>query len=465
MLNLSLDSGNPLPLVDQIVSSVRQQIDNRYLRPGMRLPSIRSFAAGNRVSRFTVVEAYDRLVALGYLSSRQGSGFYVTARTSAEPGAESPAKLERAVDVVWLMRQVLKDNPGTLKVGGGWLPSHWLDEEGIQRHLRTLSRRADSHLTCYGNPLGYAPLRSQLQLRLAELGIAAQPSQFVLTHGASQALDLIVRYLIKPGDAVLVDDPGYYNLFGNLKMQGARLIGVPRHGDGPDMAAMEKLAREHNPKVFFTQSVLHNPTGTDLTPPVAFKVLQLAEKHNFIVVEDDIYADFRNTPVQRLATLDQLTRVIYVSSFSKTLSASLRVGYLACRQDIAEDLADLKMLSCITTSEFNERLVYLMLTEGHYRKYLERLRGRIHRACDATLRNFEKRGLEVYSEPDGGMFLWARLKHRQDSVEIANLAAKEGIMLAPGNVFRPHLEPSPWMRFNVAVCDHPRLYKFLKSLD
>src|SRR5262249_37081980 len=148
------------------------------------------------------------------------------------------------------------------------------------------------------------------------------------------------------------------------------MLAVPRNPDGPDITVLEELAVAHRPKVYFTQSVMQNPTGSDMSPHLAFKVLQAAERHNFTVVEDDIFCDLQVKPTPRLATLDQLHRVIYARSFSKTLSGSLRVGFIACARDIAGELADIKMLTNITTSQFTERLVYLMLVGGNYRKAL-----------------------------------------------------------------------------------------------
>ena len=190
-----------------------------------------------------------------------------------------------------------------------------------------------------------------------------------------------------------------------------------------------------------------------MSPHVAFKVLQAAERHNFTVVEDDIFCDLQVKTTPRLATLDQLNRVIYARSFSKTLSGSLRVGFVACAQDIANELADIKMLTSITTSQFTERLIYLMLVDGHYRKYLSRLHERLGEARLNVVRAFERIGLELFVEPADGMFVWARFPHIEDSLALAEASQRDGIMLAPGTVFRPHLERSPWMRFNVAVCE------------
>jgi DNA-binding transcriptional MocR family regulator len=251
-------------------------------------------------------------------------------------------------------------------------------------------------------------------------------------------------------------------LFGNLRLQGIEMLAVPRNRDGPDVAILEKLAALHRPKVYFTQSVMQNPTGTDMSPHVAFKVLQAAERHNFTVVEDDIFCDLQVRTTPRLATLDQLNRVIYARSFSKTLSGSLRVGFLACSQDVANELADIKMLTSITTSQFTERLIYLMLVDGHYRKYLSRLHERLGEARLNVVRAFERIGLELYVEPIDGMFVWARFPHINDSLALAEAAQRHGIMLAPGAVFRPHLERSAWMRFNVSVCEDKRVQDWLQ---
>jgi DNA-binding transcriptional MocR family regulator len=463
MLSLTVSRNSDQPLAEQIVAGVKRQIDDRHLRPGSKLPSIRCFAEAYGVSRFTVVEAYDRLVALGYLQSRRGAGFYTSAGPAAPHNAPSDTH-KRNEQLIWLIRRLLEADDDALLAGGPWLPNSWLDEAGIRQSLNVLARKNGAYLLEYGHPFGYLPLREHLALLLAGLGITAHAGQILLTQGTSQALELVIRYLLKPGDAALVDDPGYYNMFGNLRLQGVDMLAVPRNPDGPDLAALEKLAAAHRPKVYFTQSVMQNPTGTDMSPHVGFKVLQAAERHNFMVVEDDIFCDLQVKLTPRLATLDQLNRVIYVRSFSKTLSGSLRVGFVACPQDTANQLADIKMLTSITTSQFTERLVYLMLVDGHYRKYLSRLHERLGAARVDVVRAFERIGLELFVEPTDGMFVWARFPHIEDSLALAETAQQGGLVLAPGTVFRPHLERSPWMRFNVAVCEDQRVQDQLERL-
>jgi len=463
MLSLPVTRNDSQSLRDQIVVGIKRQIDDRHLRPGTKLPSIRNFAETHNVSRFTVVEAYDRLVAMGYLQSRRGSGFYTAARAPAEAQLPSASDNHKPNEqLVWLIRRLLEADENTLLAGGPWLPNSWLDETGIRQSLNVLARKNGAYLLEYGHPFGYSPLREHLARMVAGLGITARAGQILLTQGTSQALELVIRYLLKPGDAALVDDPGYYNMFGNLRLQGVEMLPVPRNRDGPDIDALEELAATQQPKVYFTQSVMQNPTGTDISPHVAFKVLQAAERHNFTVVEDDIFCDLQTKTTPRLATLDQLNRVIYARSFSKTLSGSLRVGFIACAEHIANELADIKMLTSITTSQFTERLVYLMLVDGHYRKYLSRLHERLGDARLNVARAFERIGLELFVEPADGMFIWARFPHIEDSLTLAEASQRDGIMLAPGAVFRPHLERSPWMRFNVTVCEDTRVQRWLQ---
>lgn len=461
MTIININPGDSLPLVYQITNSIKELIDNRTIRSGARMPSIRNFASEHGVSRFTAVQAYDKLVAMGYLDSKLGSGFYVSARAMPQSSVDGINKLDGSIDVAWLLRNALDDRTSKTMPGAWWLPAAWMEETGIQKSLRALSQKHGEFFTAYGTAAGYQPLRELLRNKLSSIGVTAETSQIVLTSGVTHATDLITRYFVRPGDAVLVDDPGFFILFGGLKSFGAKIVGVPWNHDGPDIPAMEALIKEHRPRVFFTNTVLHNPTGASISQSVAYRMLQLAEKYDVILVEDDIYGDFHPSTITRLATLDQLDRVIYVSSFSKTLSASLRVGYFACKRGLAESLCDVKLLTGLTTSEVNERLIYQLLSGGHYRKHLDKLRQRLQEARTATISRLEEIGFTTYLEPDGGMFVWVKASDEIDFTLLAAQVAKEGVMLAPGNVFHPHQEPSPWFRFNVAHCENPAIFEVL----
>jgi DNA-binding transcriptional MocR family regulator len=465
MLSLRVDATAGAPLVEQLVTGVRQHIEARLLRPGARLPSIRSLAAEQRVSRFTVVEAYDRLVATGHVESRRGSGFYVAARGVPETAAERTGSLDRAVDVATLIADLCSDQARALfeqdrLFAGGCLPNDWQEESGIRRHARLVASQG-AELTDFGTKLGYPPLREMIARRVGELGLAIDADQVLLTNGATHAFDLVIRYLVSPGDAVLVDDPGYYNLFGHLRLAGARLVPVPRGADGPDLDALARLIAEHRPRVYFTMSVLNNPTCTHIQPAVAHRLLQLAAAHRFFVVEDDIFSDFATSAPPRLAALDRLERTFYLGSFSKTLSASLRSGFVIAPPEAIEALTRLKLLTSLTTPAFAERMVHLMLAGGHYRKHVARIRERLEARRMRMAHELERAGWELAGVPDAGLFLWARHPEVEDSLWTAQGARREGLHLAPGASFRPLHDPSPWMRFAVACVATARDYRTL----
>ena len=457
----SLNPQSATPLVVQIVEGFRLLIQAGSLRPGSKAPSIRQFAHANAVSVFTVVDAYDRLVAQGYFASRPHSGFFVKHRplSATEAPGHGP---NFSFDSMWYLRRIFENRALRMKPGCGWMPSDWLFQEGVRRSLRSLA--ADNvDLGGYGEPKGYPPLRQLIRDLLAEQEVAVTSEQVLLTHGSSQAMDLVARRLVRPGDAVLVDDPGYPNLLFSLRFLGARLIGVPRTPTGYDLAALERLVTEHQPKVFFTQPRLQSPTGSVAQLSHLHRVMQLADKHDFLVVENDIYADLDPEPRPSLASLDQLNRVIYISSFSKTISPNIRVGYLAANPDLLEDLAQLKMISGLTSSEFSERLAHGALIDGRWRKHIKGVRERLAKAHETAASRLLSIGFEIFSEPKAGIFLWARHPDMPNAAELAYKAAEQDILLGPGHLFSPDLQASAWLRFNVAFCDDPAVFAFLEN--
>ncbi|GLU35342.1 PLP-dependent aminotransferase family protein [Trinickia caryophylli] len=459
---------SPLTLVEQLVQWARRRIDERVFRPGMRMPSIRKLAQDKSVSRFTVVEAYERLVAQGYLESRRGSGFYVRERANgSSPPALGGASTSKAapvrntIDVAWLLRSTVQTSSAEKGPGLGYLPTRWLDGELVAGALRTLGRQSAAQWLGNGTAQGFLPLRQQLQTRLAEFEIGAQPDQLVLVSGITQAIDLIARLFVQAGDAVVVGDPAWFQMFGRFASQGARLVGMPYTANGPDIDALETLVATWRPKMLVINSVLHNPTGTSLSPAQAFRILRLAEAYDFIVVEDDVYGDLcpPSYPATRLASLDQLKRVIYLGSFSKTLTGNLRVGFVAASPDLAQALTDQKLLVGMTTPELNERVLYKVLTEGHYRRHVERLRARLDGVRDKCAKMLEAAGFTLFTAPAAGMFLWADAGVDADAFAAAGQEA--GFLLAPGSLFSPHQSPTTFLRFNVANCGDPALPGFL----
>lgn len=448
----------------EVMAAIRAKVASRALESGDRLPSIRRFAANMGVAPSTVVEAYDRLAAEGLIRARRGSGFYVTgAGTVPMILAEAAPTRDRAIDPFWVSRQSLDTDPAVLKPGCGWLPAELMPNLALRRAMRTLARAADPVLSYYGSTSGSPNLRRLLLRRFAEEGIEVPPERLLLTASGTQAIDLVCRFLLKPGDAVLVDDPCYFNFQALLRAHRVRIVGVPYTPTGPDIAAFESALTTERPRLYVTNSALHNPTGATLSPGNAYKLLSLAAAHDLTIVEDDIFADFEPEPSPRLAVLDGLDRVIRIGSFSKTLSASIRCGFIAARADWIEGLADLQVATNFGgPNPVAAELIAGVLVGGSYRKHMEELRLRLVRARRQTAARLQSLGIEPWLMPRGGFYLWCRLPDGQDSADVARAALEKSVVLAPGNVFSVSQTASAYMRFNVTQSNDPRAFAVLR---
>ncbi|MGY2995936.1 aminotransferase-like domain-containing protein [Mesorhizobium sp. URHB0026] len=456
-----LDSGGTL--VEGVMAAIRQRIAARSLTPGARLPSIRAFAKSMQVSKSTVVEAYERLAAEGAIRSRPGSGFYAAGALAPLSLAEIGPRLDRAVDPLWVSRQSLEAGDEVLKPGCGWLPASWMPQAGLRRALRTVARAEDVALADYGTPLGLPPLRQLLARRMAGHGIEATPDQIMLTESGTQAIDLLCRFLIEPGDTVLVDDPCYFNFHALLRAHRAKVVSVPYTPSGPDIELFAQALAEHRPRLYITNSGIHNPTGAILSPVTAHRLLKLADQSDLTIVEDDIFADFEHIPAPRLAAFDGLSRVVQIGSFSKTLSASVRCGFIAAPRDWIEGLTDLKIATTFGGGRLAAELVLMLLKDGSYRKHMDLLRARLSRAMGETSARLKAIGITPWIEQPAGLFLWCTLPEGVDAAEIARRALADNIVLAPGNAFSLSRSASRFLRFNIAQCADERIFKVLET--
>jgi len=447
--------------VEMVMETIRRRIAGRSLQTGAKLPSIRRLAETLNVSPSTVVEAYERLVAEGAIGSRPGSGFYVTSAAESLPLSEIGPKVDRAVDPFWISRQSLEADDGALKPGCGWLPASWLPEDSMRKALRQLSRSNAPVLSDYGSPLGLPALRQLLARRLGERGVECPPDQIMLTESGTQALDLVCRFLLESGDTVLVDDPCYFNFQALLRAHRVKIASVPYTPAGPDLAALAETLATHRPRLYITNSAIHNPTGATLSPVVAHRVLKLAEQFSLTVVEDDIFADFERVPAPRLAAFDGLDRVITIGSFSKTISASARCGYVAARPEWIEGLIDLKIATAFGGGRLNAELVLAVLADGGYRKHMDALRARLAAAMAEVAGRLAALGIEPWLMPQAGMMLWCRLPEGVDAAVLARAAMAENVVLAPGNAFSVSQSAAGFARFNVSQSLDGRTFEVL----
>lgn len=450
-------------LTDQLAQRFAERIRARLLPPGARLPSVRDCAQRFEVSPHTVVAAYDQLLAQGLVEARKQRGFFVRpplagpARTAAADAASPPVQ---PVDATALIRGMFQRPGAHASPGLGTLPSDWLDLPALGTALRRASAgdKLGALTLQYGEPAGDARLREALSAKLADFGVHAAPGQILTTLGATQALDIVSRALLAPGDAVLVDEPGWAVEFARLTQLGMRILPVPRGPDGPDLAVMHALIAEHRPRLYTTVSVLHNPTGATLSLASAHQVLTLAQAHDFHIVEDDTYAWLAPAHAPRLSALDGLQRTIYLSGFSKILTPSWRVGFIAAPAALAARFTDVKLLMSLTTPALFEHAVAHCLEHGVLRRHAERVRVKLDAARARSLQLAEAAGCRA-ATPPAGLFAW--IDTGVDTDRLAQGLLDDGYLIAPGSLFHADRRPGTLMRINVASSQEPAFWRAL----
>jgi DNA-binding transcriptional MocR family regulator len=465
-------------LTEQLVQRFAERIKSRLLAAGTRLPSVRECARQHSVSPHTVVGAYDQLVAQGLVKARKQKGFYVRdvhifkpneqlASINTAPRATklivSTALHERPrIDATALIRGMFAKTGGAaslqLQPGMGVLPPDWMESDFLGPAVRKVSRGRGLMETSlrYGEPLGDASLREALSVKLRDIELDVPSNRIITTLGATQALDIVSRTLLKAGDYVMVEEPGWAVEFARLDALGMRILPVPRNAEGPDLAVMARYCEEHAPKLYVSVSVLHNPTGACLSPSSAHRVLQLANLHDFHIVEDDTYCHIAPLHATRMSALDGLQRTIYVSGFAKILAPNWRIGYMATPEHLSERLLDTKLLTSLTTPALLEKALAHCITEGHLRKHSERVRSRLDAARSRAVKLALQSGCTFAAEP-AGLFGW--VDTGIDTEPLAQRMLDDGILLAPGALFNAARQPSTLMRINFATTQEAGFWK------
>ncbi|MBK6865175.1 MAG: PLP-dependent aminotransferase family protein [Ideonella sp.] len=457
-----------ISLTDQLAARFGERIRQRLLPAGARLPSVRECARRHAVSASTVVAAYDQLLAQGLIVARRQRGFFVRdaqrppAGDAAPPAARSAVRPVAPLSATTLMRGMFQP-PGAQPMPGlGTLPIEWLDAGLLASALRRVNSGAQLGALSlqYGESAGDARLRRALAVRLADHGVKADPEQIVTTVGATQALDVVTRALVRAGDAVLVDEPGWPVEFARLEALGLTVLPVPRGEEGPDLALMAQLLRAHRPRLYITVSVLHNPTGASLSLACAHRLLGLAQQHDLTIVEDDSYAHFAPAHQPRLAALDTLQRTVYVSGFAKILAPAWRVGFIAAPAALVDRFVDTKLLSTLTTPALTEQAIAYCLERGLLRRHAERVTVRLEAARARTVRLAEGAGCR-FAAPPRGLFGW--VDTGVDTERLARTMLDDGgWLLAPGALFHAARRPSTLMRINFATAQEQRFWRALE---
>ncbi len=446
-IRIELERSSSLPLYQQIKAALAEAIERGDLPPLTRLPATRKLAKQLGVNRVTVVTAYAELTAEGYIGSHVGRGSFVLDRAAQQARSGkgiAPPSLRNPSD--WtahnfnreMMR--LAQQPDILSFAPGMPATDLLPANAYRLALNTVLRRDGPEILQYGPLEGYPPLHGAIAREMAGFGITAEPEQLLVTSGTEQALALVLRTLIKPGDTILIEQPTYMHVLDLLAGSGIFVQPVPCDEDGMQLHLLPALIERYQPKLVYLTPTYQNPTGVCMSLDRRLALLALIAKHKLLVLEDDVYRHlWLDTPSpQSLRALDSADNVIYTNGYSKCLLPGARIGYLLPPKRLLDDLAAAHQTLDITATELNQRALAVYLGGDLFAKHLHQLRlayrSRRQAMFDALSQHMPP-GTR-WTRPEGGLFLWILLPSNGPGATTLYVHALElGVAFAPGHLF------------------------------
>jgi 2-aminoadipate transaminase len=428
------------PLYRRIVLLLESGIARGAVPPGQRLPPERDLAAALQISRATVVSAYRELEARGLVRGYVGRGTFVSAKPDAASapfawrGKIAASALQANETTVRDLVRAAAD-PKLISVAAGVPALDCFPTEAFQRAMnRVLASKSDAAWR-HGPTEGLQPFRTALAHRFG-----GEPEHILVLAGAQQGLDLLTRCLIDPGDAVVIDRPGYLGAIQTFRHAGARLVGWDIARADPD--ELEELLLRYRPKLIYTNPTHQNPTGATLPIRTRHEMLELAARYRVPIVEDDTYRDLALTgapPPPSLFALDEShTVVIRINSFSKMLAPGLRLGWISAVRPIIDQLALIKQQVDPHTQNLSQMVICELVEQGVLDRHLATLKAEHRRRRDAmvqALRQQVPASQLRFSVPDGGMYLWCDLPAAIDARAVQERALRESVMVLTGDPF------------------------------
>lgn len=415
-----------------LYQELRRAILDRRLPPGMRLPATRDFAVQYGISRGTVVTVFEQLQAEGYLIGRVGAGTRINERLSQDALKEqAPQRQVRKLPT--LIRGLPTSQPA--RPFRPYEPA--LTEFPVETWARVASRRlrrASSSLLAGGDPRGYAPLREAIAAYLgSSRGVNCSADSVVIVSGVQQGLDMITRLLIKPGEPLWMEDPGYFGAINAFRQAGARIIPVPVDECGLSVSQGEKLCRQA--KAAYLTPAHQFPLGMTMPIDRRIALLKWAQETGAFLIEDDYDSEYRfeSRPMPALQGLDKAGSVIFLGSFNKVLFPSLRMGYLVLPPALLDRLLVLRLGVDFYPPSFDQAILCDFMTEGHLGRHIRRMHdlysNRLAALEHAATRHLG--GLLEISPIQAGLCTAGFLRNGMLSRQAETLAANHGIE-APG---------------------------------
>lgn len=450
-------------LVDKIYQILKHQIKSNLYKINEKIPSIRKLCKQYSVSKNTIIQALERLVDEGLLYSKPASGFFVMQQKQLPHFKQTKIEMQN-IDEFWLMRRQLETFNAVINVSDGFPDSTWFELLPLNRLLQKSLHEHSPKLLRYGSKYGFENLREILCIRLSQYNIKVLPDNILLTNGVNDAIDLIIRYFVDANTTVLVDSPIYYPLLKKLQLTQCNIVEIPRMIDGPDCQILEEMLLAHKPKLFFTQSILHNPTGTDISIENIKIVNQLCHQYHCLLIENDIFAEYTETKY-RLCSHCDFSNHLYIGGFSKIISPSIRVGFIVGDYYLVDKLADFKAILHVNSSEYAERFISTIIQDKSYFQHIEFFRKRLKESNTQASENIKKLGGEIFNESSHSLYYWTYFRNLNFTKNTINHLIENRFIFAPGYIFSIDGKSyNQWTRLNVGVAAKKEFYDNLTIL-
>lgn len=457
-MKILLDRNSDQAIYLQIRDRLRRLIESGALQPGDQLPSIRSLAESANVNKLTVIEAYSVLEADGLVHARQGSGYFVSPPTNVPSRASQFAPPQEVILLehpgrsffdYYVASVSARQNADMIDLSTGFPVNSGLED--LQRIARRAVKQVGSTLFHYDLPQGQLTLRQQITRMLVQQGLEVTPDDIIITNGSKQGLSLAFQHYVQPGDWVIVESPTYHGALELLSRLKAKVIGIPMNLEGINLELLEQYLHTYNPKLIYTVSTLQNPTGVTTNQEHRLALLQLAERHGCMIIEDNAYEGLNFEPVPPpLKAFDRSDVVTYLGTFSKTLMPGIRVGYMVATGKHYQPLVESKLNHDYHVSTVSQAIVSEYLASGHYRHHLTHLRSKHLQSRDVMLSAMERYfpAEASWTVPNGGTFLWVQLPKEISTPEICQAALSNNILIANGALFFPDGQGYNALRLN-----------------
>lgn len=476
-----------ISITQQLVTHISSLIDSGDLAPGERLPATRALAADAGINHLTAVRVYRRLAELGYVTAAVGRGTFVRRRVPLPAGGAGASGATGrlgydnddwqlgmlAVRTVSYADEMLRDSlhaplaGNAIALGSGYPDPALCPSRELGAIAAAIGRDNPRAITDYLQVEGLPELRERLAELGREAGYATSADEILVTTGARQAIDLVARAILGPGDVAVVESPTFAGALASLQATGARVLPLPIDADGPDVDALERILARHEIKLVVLQEACQNPTGADLSPARRTRLIELARTRGFFVLDDGVYATMRyDGPPRPRLRADAPSHVIYVDSLSKTIGGGLRIGWIAASGPIFGRLVQLKIDSDIHTAALPQHLAARYLRGDRHELLLARALPAYRERRDALLDALNRHLAHdaAWNVPAGGHHVWVTLRDPVDERALYVEAVRAGTTFLPGGAVMAEKSSRTSMRLSFGLVEPALLDEGVRRL-